>query len=333
MEKKNIMAHCDNEAVVAIIDKGDSREEECMYLMWSLAFFRAKFNITLYAQHIKGSLNDLADALSCDRLHYFMTNYPHVQSQPTVLPPEPLNNQETRLDVTDLDRAVESYFRAGLVPSTQRSYDTGKRRFLQFCNKAQCKTLPVTEQLLCRYVSYLADQGLSPKSTKCYLSAVRHLQIANHMHDPKINEMSRLEQVTRGIKRKYAQKSPGMRVRLPITAKIQLKMRSIWEQKSQDFYAIILWVACCLCSFGFLWAGEITVPSDGIYDSGEHLNVSDISVDKISNPTTTKVRIKASKTDPFRQGVDLFVGKTDNKLCLVTAMMAYLAKEGQKEGM
>lgn len=36
--EKNIMAHCDNEAVVAVIE-GDSREEECMYLMRSLAFF------------------------------------------------------------------------------------------------------------------------------------------------------------------------------------------------------------------------------------------------------------------------------------------------------
>ena len=35
--------------------------------------------------------------------------------------------------------------------------------------------------------------------------------------DPKISEMARLEQVTRGVKRKYAHKSPGKRKRLPIT--------------------------------------------------------------------------------------------------------------------
>lgn len=51
---KNIMAYCDNEAVVASLNKGDSREEECMHLMRYLAFFQAKFNFTLYAQHIKG---------------------------------------------------------------------------------------------------------------------------------------------------------------------------------------------------------------------------------------------------------------------------------------
>ena len=36
---KNIMAYCDNEAVVAIVNKGDSRDEECMHLMRCLAFF------------------------------------------------------------------------------------------------------------------------------------------------------------------------------------------------------------------------------------------------------------------------------------------------------
>ena len=228
---------------------------------------------------------------------------------------------------------MESYFRAGLAPSTQRSYNAAKKRFLNFCDIVKCKSLPATEQVLCRYVSYLADQGLSPKSIKSYLSAIRHLHIANHMHDPKINNMSRLEQVIKGIKRAYARKSPGKRERLPITPEILMRMRSVWQQKSKDFDAIMLWAACCLCFFGFLRAGEITVPSEKAYDSGEHLNVSDISVDSITNPTIMKVKIKASKTDPFRQGVELFIGKTGNSLCPVAAMLAYLAIRGRKEGM
>ena len=84
--------------------------------------------------------------------------------------------------------------------------------------------------------------------------------------------------------------------------------------------------------FGFLRAGEVTVPSERAYDGGEHLNISDISVDSVTSPTAMKVKKKASKTDPFRQGVDLFIGKTGNKLCPVAAMLAYLAKRGQKEG-
>ena len=61
------------------------------------------------------------------------------------------------------------------------------------------------------------------------------------MQDPKISEMSHLEQVTRGVKRKYAQKPPGKMERLPITPEIFLKMRLVWEQKSHDFNKIMLW--------------------------------------------------------------------------------------------
>lgn len=55
-------------------------------------------------------------------------------------------------------------------------------------------------------MGYLADNGLAPSSIKCYLSAVRHLQIAMHMEDSNIGGMARLEQVLKGAKRKFAEK-------------------------------------------------------------------------------------------------------------------------------
>ena len=47
--------------------------------------------------------------------------------------------------------------------------------------------------------------------------------------------------------------------------------------------------------FGFLRAGEITVPSDTAYDEGAHL----VAVDSYSKSKSYKNKIKASKTDPF----------------------------------
>ena len=77
----------------------------------------------------------------------------------------------------------------------------------------------------------------------------------------------------------------------------------------------MLWAAASLCFFGFLWAGEICVPSDNSYDEGAHLNFNDVSVDSMEKPSSLRIRIKASKTDPFRQGVDIFMGRTGNELC------------------
>ena len=118
--------------------------------------------------------------------------------------------------------------------------------------------------------------------------------------------MPKLEQVIRGVKQEHAKRSPGKYTRLPI---ILLMLRGVWEASSKHHNSIMLWVACCLCYFGFLRSGEITVPSESSYDSGEYLNFSDVAMDSVANPSMLKVRIKASKTDPFRQAVDIFYMK------------------------
>ena len=112
-----------------------------------------------------------------------------------------------------------------------------------------------------------------------------------NLQDPRIREMPKLEHVIRGVKREHAKQSPGKRVRLPITPEILLKLRGVWEARSKNHNAIMLWGACCLCYFGFLRAGEVTVSSEAAYDPGEHLNFADVAVDSISTPQLLKVKI------------------------------------------
>ena len=81
-----------------------------------------------------------------------------------------------------------------------------------------------------------------------------------------------------------------------------------------------------------LWLSTLTLPSDSAFDPATHLTFDDINVDYITKPTLLKLRLKASKTDPFLKGVDIVVGKTNNKLCPVTAVLAYLALRGNGPG-
>ena len=94
----------------------------------------------------------------------------------------------------------------------------------------------------------------------------------------------------------------------------------------------MLWAAASLCFFAFLRSGEITVPADGAYDEGAHLSFDDVAVDDLKKPSTLKVRIKTSKTDPFRVGVDVYVGSTNDNLCPVTAVLAYMVARGKGPG-
>ena len=68
----------------------------------------------------------------------------------------------------------------------------------------------------------------------------------------------------------------------------------------------MIWVACCLGFFGFLCVSEFTVPAQEQYDHTTHLSFADISIDNQHSPQLIKVRIKQSKTDPFRQGADIY---------------------------
>ena len=228
---------------------------------------------------------------------------------------------------------MERYFQEGLAPSTQKSYNSAKKRFILFCSSINIvNPIPVDEQLLCRFVVHLSAEGLSPSSIKLYLSAVRHLQISLDGGDPNMSAMPRLEQVIKGAKRVAAKQGTKSKPRLPITPALLRKIRSVWDREP-SFDSRMLWAATSLCYFGFLRAGEITVPSESAYDKGVHLNYGDVAVDSKVAPKILRVSIKASKTDPFRKGIDVFVGRTGNELCPVAAVLSFMVKRGNKEGL
>ncbi len=76
----------------------------------------------------------------------------------------------------------------------------------------------------------------------------------------------------------------------------------------------------------------MTVPNDGAFDQSCHLSFRHLAVDHPAEPTTIKVHIKASKMDPFRKGVDIFLGRTGSDLCPVRALFNYLCARGSSQG-
>ena len=84
--------------------------------------------------------------------------------------------------------------------------------------------------------------------------------------------------------------------------------------------------------FGFMRAGEFTCPSSNQFDSEVMLTPRDVAVDQIQSPSLFAVTLKQSKTDPFRMGVTIFLGRTGNLLCPVAAVLAYLAIRPQSPG-
>ena len=128
----------------------------------------------------------------------------------------------------------------------------------------------------------------------------------------------RLQQIFKGIRRDQAATHPP-KVRLPITLLTD----------HTRYQTIVVWEAAVLYQrhdmddmlsclfFGFLRVSEFTVPSQEQYDQSCHLSLRDMSVDNRDNPHLLRIHIKQSKTDPFRRGVEIYLGATDDSVCPV----------------
>ena len=136
-----------------------------------------------------------------------------------------------------------------------------------------------------------------------------------------VSSFKRLKYLLRGIKR-FQGKSQY--VRKPITVQQldsffnQLQPFSIGNSDGK-----MLWAAICLAFFGFMRISEFTC--NGAYDPTQNLSLEDVTFSpSSSSPSCMKVALKASKSDPFRQGIVLTIGSFASKYCPVKALLNYL---------
>ena len=75
-----------------------------------------------------------------------------------------------RLDFGELDRCAAFFFANGLAAFSQKTYKSVENHYVGFC---QCYSivplLPVSESVLCKFVAYLADQGLKYRTIKTFI--------------------------------------------------------------------------------------------------------------------------------------------------------------------
>ncbi len=287
--------------------------------------------------HVLGVENRAADSIPRNKFHLFFDLIPQAPSGtlPSADGTNPTSRDRHSLDLQHLEGLARDLINESLAPSTKRVYAAGQRRYLDFCRTGTLNPypFPLTEDQLCTFAAHVMEEGLQHSSIKGYFSAIRRLQIVKGLGDPFATSWPLLEYTLRGIKLRQAKhKDTLSQKRLPVTPDILCKLRKSWEKEchNQDF--IMLWAACCTCFFGFLRPGEVTDPSMREYDPEGHLSEGDVSLNSQSNPSVVRVHIKTSKTDPFRQGLYVYLGRTGNELCPVAAVAAYLAVRGRLSG-
>ena len=76
----------------------------------------------------------------------------------------------------------------------------------------------------------------------------------------------------------------------------------------------------------------MTSSSVNSFDPAWHLTPMNIAVDDLQSPLLIQVLLKGSKTYLAWQGINLCIGRANNKLCSIAAMLTYLAVRGFDHG-
>ena len=84
--KSAVLVHCDNQAVVEVVNAGYCKDSHLMQLLRCLFFITTFFKISVKAAHIAGSKNTGADALSRNNMHLFFSQVPAANKTPTSIP-------------------------------------------------------------------------------------------------------------------------------------------------------------------------------------------------------------------------------------------------------
>jgi len=211
---------------------------------------------------------------------------------------------------------ADNYFQKGLADNTHRTYSSAQRQYLQFCDTHNLQSLPGNENTLLLFVSHLAER-IKPQSIKVYLAAVRALHISHGYNNPLTNTI-KLQQTLRGIQRQHFTPT---KQKLPITFDILCKLYDFIDHSLPT--DITFWAAITTAHFLLLRASEFTITDSHSDDIPLLLKDATICITSDGDEYLA-LRIKKSKTDQKGEGIVLYTGHTQHKVCAVCAIKSNL---------
>ena len=195
--------------------------------------------------------------------------------------------------------------------------------FLALNNINPCGLLmPINEDILLLFVAHCYSVlQLKYATIKLSLSGVRFCYLQAGVSNPLWNanaSLQRLYTILRSIKK--VQGSSTLK-RLPITFDILFSMcKELRKGIFSPFTDLMLETVFCTAFFAFLRCGEFTYKT--CFNPEVNLSMGDVKF--IEGNSIVQFTLKASKTDPFRQGVTVHLCTTGHEICPVSALIYYL---------
>ena len=215
---------------------------------------------------------------------------------------------------------------ASLAPNSRNTYRSGWRSYVYFCNSNFLPVVPVTQQNLIYFCTYSANRQLTHGSILIYLTAIKYFsQTLGYPFTT--TEMHGLFHLLRGIRRIQGNSLTRPK-RQPITLNHLRTLRYHYFTHHVADHAM-LWCASTMAFFGLLRSSEYCAPGPSSHIDST-LMIQDVQFS--FNRSSLSIRIKASKTDPFRQGITIRLFKINSPFCPVEAAIAYVDRRSHTHG-
>lgn len=237
------------------------------------------------------------------------------------------------MGVADLRQTVTSLWDYAVSDTTLSAYETAVRSFKRFLLlytlASSVHTLPeVKEEVFLLYIAHCYKTLKIKYSTiKLYLCGIRFEYLKTGVCCPLIasdkSGSSRITALLNAVKRIQCQTT---RPRHPITSTILDRICSFLRCGYLSPYTdCLLETACVTAFFGFLRCGEFTI-NQRKFDPSVDVCLGDVTFYE----TYVDLKLKSSKTDPFRQGISIPLFKINSSLCPYTALQNYLIERNKK---
>ena len=219
----------------------------------------------------------------------------------------------------------EEYLRMAVAASTQRNYAGAVRSYRNFCDHHFIQAFPLIEDNLMVYASHVASYS-SHSNIKMHLSAIKFVTIIQGLSFPHFQR--RLYLLVRGIRRSQG-KRYSLPQRAPVTPSLLREMYQVLFNSSRAHEdKLMLWASLTTAFFGFLRVSEYTSSCKTKFDPETTLLCADVAI----SGDVVSINIKASKTDPFRQGLTVRLAANGTFLCPLAAISHFLSVHPTREG-
>ena len=164
---------------------------------------------------------------------------------------------------------------------------------------------------------------------KLYLCGIKSYQLDLGIESTVFSD-PRLERTLQGIKRDHNE--PERRDRTPLTRPHLLRLLA--GLGTTDYDDVAIRAAFTLAFAGFLRVGEFTYKQIDI-ETGPlfhhwYLTKSSLKIKEHEGGACIELTLPASKTDPFRHGIQLIIATSDDAGCPVQAMKALISMDGHR---